>query len=259
VAGHSRWHNIRHKKAISDKKRGKAWSKVSRAILAAARQGGSDPAANLALRYAIDEARYVNLPRDTIERLAKKGAGELQGQSFESVRYEGYGPGGVALLVDTLTDNRVRTVSEMRLIFGDHGGSLGGAGCVSYMFESQGEIYVPAGAVSEDRIMDAAVAAGASDVRAPEAGAAGDDAVWTVVTAPSAFHAVRDALEKAGIGVSQAELTMVPSMRVLVTGENAKNLLELVDALEDNDDVQNVYGNFDIPEAELAALEKAGG
>jgi YebC/PmpR family DNA-binding regulatory protein len=256
VAGHSRWANIKHKKAISDKKRGKAWSKCSRAIMAAARQGGSDPDSNLALRYAIDEARYYNVPRETIERLSKKGAGELEGQQFESIRYEGYGPAGVAILADTLTDNRTRTVGELRLLFGNHRGNLGTAGSVSYLFQTKGLILVPAEKVTEDRIMEVAIAVGAEDVQAPEDGSG--QGVWTVVTAPAGFHAVKDAIEKAGLPIAESSITMIPTTRIAVAGADARELLELIDELEDNDDVQKVYANFDIPESELAALEKAG-
>jgi YebC/PmpR family DNA-binding regulatory protein len=255
VSGHSRWANIKHKKAISDKKRGKAWSKCSRAIMAAARQGGSDPDSNLALRYAIDEARYYNVPRETIERLSKKGAGELEGQTYESIRYEGYGPGGVAILVDTLTDNRTRTVSEMRLLFGNHGGSLGNSGSVAYLFQTKGQILVPADKVTEDKLMDAAITAGADDVQPPEGDA--PEGAWTISTAPAAFHTVKTAMEQSGIPIAEASIAMVPTTRIAISGDTARELLELIDTLDDNDDVQKVYANFDIPDAELAALEKA--
>ena len=249
MAGHSRWHNIKHRKAASDKKRGKVWSKCSRAIIAAARQGGPDPESNLTLRYAIDEARYANMPRDTIERAIKKGAGEVGGESWDKVRYEGYGPGGVAILVDALTDNRTRTVGDLRLAFGKHGGNLGAAGCVSYMFEAKGQITVP-GSVPEDAIMEAAINSGAEDVLAPES----EDGVWTVTTGPTDFFSTRTGLERAGIKIEDAQIAMVPTTRVEVRGENAKSVLALIEEVEDLDDVQKVYANFEIPESEMAKL-----
>lgn len=249
MAGHSKWHNIKHRKAAVDKKRGRLWSKCSRAVIAAARTGGPDPATNLTLRYAIDEARYANMPRDTIERAIKKGAGEIGGENWENVRYEGYGPGGVALLIDALTDNRTRTVGDLRLAIGKFGGNLGSAGCVGYMFEAKGQIAV-AGSVPEEKLMEAAINAGAEDVAAPE----GEDGVWGITTAPGDFQAVKDGLESAGIAIEEAALAMVPTMRVAVAGEDAKKLLALIDAIEDLDDVQKVYANFDIPDSEMERL-----
>jgi YebC/PmpR family DNA-binding regulatory protein len=253
VAGHSKWHNIKHRKAAVDKKRGKLWSKCARAIIAAARQGGGDPASNLTLRYAIDEARYANMPRDTIERAIKKGAGEIGGESWERVRYEGYGPGSVAVLVDALTDNRTRTVGDLRLVFGKHGGNLGSAGSVGYMFEPRGQIALAGAGLSEERVMEAAIAAGADDVEAPEA-AEGTGGVWMVSTAPGAFQSVKEALEAAQLKIEEASLVMVPTMQVQTSGENARKLLALVEGVEDLDDVQKVYTNADIPAEELARL-----
>jgi YebC/PmpR family DNA-binding regulatory protein len=249
VAGHSKWHNIKHRKAAVDKKRGRLWSKCSRAIIAAARQGGADPDSNLTLRYAIDEARYANMPRDTIDRAIKKGAGEIGGESWEKVRYEGYGPGGVAILVDALTDNRTRTVGDLRLAFGNHGGNLGAAGCVSYMFEAKGQVVV-AGSVGEETVMAAAIEAGADDVAAPE----GEDGVWMITTGPTEFLAAKQSLEGSGLPIQDAQLVMIPTMRVEVRGEHARNVLALIDAIEELDDVQKVYANFDIPDSELASL-----
>jgi YebC/PmpR family DNA-binding regulatory protein len=243
VAGHSKWHNIKHRKAAVDKKRGRLWSKCSRAILAAARQGGGDPDSNLILRYAIDEARYANMPRDTIDRLIKKGSGEIGGDAWERVRYEGYGPGGVAVLVDALTDNRTRTVGDLRLQFGKFGGNLGAAGCVGYMFEAKGQI-VLAGAAPEEKVMEAAIEAGAEDVAAPE----GEEGVWVVTTGPTDFQTVKTGLEKAGLAIENAGLEMVPTTRVEVAGEDARKLLLLIDAVEDLDDVQKVYINGDVEE-----------
>ena len=186
MAGHSKWHNIKHRKAAVDKKRGKLWSKCARAIIAAARNGGPDPDSNLTLRYAIDEARYANMPRDTIERAIKKGAGEIGGENWEQVRYEGYGPGGAAILVDALTDNRTRTVGDLRLVFGKYSGNLGSTGCVSYLFEHKGQIII-SGSAGEDAVMEAAINAGAEDVASPE----DEEGVWTVTTGPTGPDGVR--------------------------------------------------------------------
>lgn len=250
MAGHSKWHNIKHRKAAVDKKRGRLWSKCSRAIIAAARTGGPDPDSNLTLRYAIDEARYANMPRDTIERAIKKGAGEIGGANWEPVRYEGYGPGGVAILIDALTDNRTRTVGDLRLHLGKFGGNLGSAGCVSYMFEAKGLIIVP-GTVGEEQMMEAAINAGADDVGPPE----GEGGVWTISTAPAAFQPVKDGLEAAGMKIEEAQIAMVPTTRTEVRGDNLKKLLALIDAVEDLDDVQKVYTNLEVPDDELANLE----
>jgi YebC/PmpR family DNA-binding regulatory protein len=253
MAGHSKWHNIKHRKAAVDKKRGRLWSKCSRAIIAAARQGGPDPASNLTLRYAIDEARYANMPRDTIERAIKKGAGEIGGENWEPVRYEGYGPGGVAILIDALTDNRTRTVGDLRLVFGKYGGNLGAAGCVGFMFEPRGQVLISPEGAGEEKVMDAAIQAGADDVSPPD----GEGGFWMVATAPGSFQAVKESLERAGLKIEEAQLAMVPSTRVEVRGEDARRVLALIEAVEDLDDVQKVYANFEIPESEMAGLEQA--
>jgi YebC/PmpR family DNA-binding regulatory protein len=246
MAGHSKWANIKHRKAKVDAKRGKLWSKCARAIIVAAKDGGPDPAANLSLRYAIDEAKAANMPKDTIERAVKKGAGELGGESYEAVRYEGYGPCGVAIIADCLTDNRSRTAPEMRAIFSKYGGNLGATGCVAYLFEPKGLIMIEADkAPGEEALMDAAISAGAQDVEL-------DADVWTVSTAPVELLSVKAALETAGIEAASSELTMLPGNLVEVRGDDAERLLNLVEALEDNDDVQKVYANFDIPEGEPA-------
>ena len=242
MAGHSHWANIKHKKAAVDAKRGKAWSKLVKAIMVAAKHGGSDPNGNVSLRFAIVEAKAANVPKDTIERAIKKGAGELQGQSFESIRYEGYGPGGVAILVDALTDNRTRTAPEMRLIFSKYGGNLGSTGCVGYLFDQKGVIAIEDTLVSEDRLMELALEAGASDIQR-------EDGAWIVITPPEAFAAVKDALDDAGIEAASAELTMDPQNTVSLTGEDAEKLQKLLDALDDNDDVQKVYSNFEPADA----------
>ncbi len=254
MAGHSKWHNIKHRKAAVDAKRGKMWSKCAKAIMVAAKNGGPDPSANITLRYAIDEARYANMPRDTIERAIKKGSGELGAQNFETVRYEGYGPKGVAIIVDGLTDNRTRTAADLRLILGNYGGNLGASGCVSFLFTSKGLIYIPAEAAGEEALMDIAIAAGAEDVTPPDA-QAGADAVWTIATSPTAFHAVKQSIEQAGLPVAEARIDMLPSTMVTLTAQDARTLIELIDALEDNDDVQKVYTNFEVPDSELAALD----
>jgi YebC/PmpR family DNA-binding regulatory protein len=253
MAGHSKWHNIKHRKAAVDKKRGKIWSKCSRAIIAAARQGGADPASNLTLRYAIDEARYANMPRDTIERAIKKGAGEIGGDNWEQVRYEGYGPGGVAVLIEALTDNRTRTVGDLRLAMGKYGGNLGQAGCVGFLFEPKGRIIIAAEGTDEERVMEAAIEAGADDVVSPEPGDEGG--VFTIYTMVAGFQGVKDALESSGLKIEEAQLTMIPGTRTEVRGEDARKLLAMIDAIEDLDDVQKVHANFDIPDEELAALQ----
>ena len=251
MAGHSKWANIRHRKERQDKKKGKVWSKCSRAIIAAARAGGGDPAANLALRYAIDEAKYANMPKDTIQRAVEKGAGSAGGDAFESVTYEGYGPGGVAIIVDALTDNRARTAPDVRSSFAKHGGNLGATGCVGYMFETRGRIMI-SGEVGEDTVMEAALEAGAEDVESPEA-VDDDPGMWTVFTTPQDFATVKEAIEGAGIEIADAEIAKIPGNLVAVSPEDAKKVLNLVDALEDNDDVQKVYTNADIPDEVLAS------
>ena len=252
MAGHSKWANIKHRKAAVDKKRGKIWSKCSRAIMAAARTGGPDPTSNLALRYAIDEARYANMPKDTIQRAIDKGSGAGGGEDFAAMSYEGYGPSGVAVIVDALTDNRARTAPEVRGIFAKYGGNLGATGCVGYMFETKGRILV-AGSVAEDAVMEAALEAGAEDVVAPEP-VDDDPGAWAILTGPADFAGVKDAVERAGIEIMDAEITKIPGNTVLLAGDDAKRLLGLIEALEDNDDVQKVYTNADIPDDVLAAL-----
>jgi YebC/PmpR family DNA-binding regulatory protein len=249
MAGHSKWANIKHRKAAVDKKRGKIWSKISRAIMAAARTGGGDPASNLSLRYAIDEARAANMPKDTIQRAVDKGSGAGGGENFEEITYEGYGPGGVAIFVEALTDNRTRTAGDVRLIFSKKGGNIGNPGSVAFMFQSKGRIFVEAGKTSEDAIMSAALEAGAEDVQEPE----GEDGVWTILTEPTAFLAVKEAIAAAGIEIAEAELTKIPDNTAAVSGESARQLLALVELLEDNDDVQKVHHNAEISEDDLAA------
>ncbi|MEO0483655.1 MAG: YebC/PmpR family DNA-binding transcriptional regulator [Planctomycetota bacterium] len=251
MAGHSKWANIKHRKARQDKARGKMWSKCSRAIMAAVRQAGPDPSANLTLRYAIDEARYANMPKDTITRAIEKASGAAEGDSYEDATYEGYGPGGVAFVIDALTDNKTRTVGDVRTAFNKGGGSMGQSGSVSYMFKARGVIVIEADQTTEDQLMELAIEAGADDVETPES--EGD--TFRVFAEPTEFLAVREAIEKADITVAQAEITKIPDTSVEVRGEDARKILNLIDVLEDNDDVQKVYTNADIPDDVLAELQ----
>jgi len=248
MSGHSKWANIKHKKARNDAVRGKVWSKCARAIIVAAKNGGGDPTANLTLRYAVDEAKAANMPKDTIENAIKKGAGELGSESYESILYEGYGPGGVAIMLDILTDNRNRTAPEIRIIFEKHGGNLGATGCVAYNFNAKGEVFVSKKAADEDAITAAVLEAGADDI-------VDDGESWQILSEPRDFIAVRQALEGAGFAVESAGISMIPSNTVVCTGKDAKRVLTLVGLLEDHDDVQKVHANFEIPDEELASLE----
>ncbi len=248
MAGHSKWANIRHRKARVDSKRSKAWSKCSRALIVAARNGGGDPAMNLSLRYAIDEAKAANMPKDTIQKAVDKGAGDGEGVAYEELRYEGYGPNGVAIMVDVLTDNRNRAAGDIRRLFDRGGGSLGATGCVSYIFNQLGQIYIDAETVTEDQVMEAALEAGADDVQTEEG-------AFLIVTDPSEFITVREALETAGLELASAEITMVPDNTVACTGSDAEKVLRLLENLEDNDDVQKVYSNEAIDPAELESLQ----
>ncbi len=247
MAGHSKWANIKHRKARQDAKKGKEWSRCAKAIIVAARAGGGDPEANLTLRYAIDDAKAVNMPKDTIEKAIKKGTGELAGGDLEQIVYEGYAPGGVALLIECLSDNRNRTAGEIRHIFEKHGGNLGTNGSVAFIFTAKGQIAIPRDAGNEETIMEQALEAGAEDI-------SDEGEFWQITTEPGELHAVREALVAAELPVESAELTMIPNNTVECTGDMAKKVLSLVEALDDQDDVQNVHANFDIPEDELATL-----
>jgi YebC/PmpR family DNA-binding regulatory protein len=238
MAGHSHWKNIKRKKAVNDARRGQAWSKIARLIMVAA-QRGSNPDDNLALRFAIDKARAVNMPRDTIDKNVKKGSGELGATHFESVNYEGYGPGGAAIMVEALTDNRNRTAGEVRLIFDKNGGAVAGANAVGWMFTKKGVINIEKTRSSEEQLMDVALAAGAEDIVASEEG-------FEVTTGATDFDKVKKALEAAKIEIANAELVMIPSQTVAVAGENADKFQKIIDGLEGHDDVQNVYSNADI-------------
>jgi len=249
VAGHSKWANIKHKKARMDAKRGKAWSKCSKALMVAAKQAGPDPDANLSLRYAIEEAKAANMPKDTIKRAIEKGAGlSGQGADFENVRYEGYGAAGVAIIVDCLTDNRQRTAPDIRSIFAKGGGNFGTSGSVAYNFESKGVIAIDATKISEDRLMEIALEAGAENVESEEG-------LFTVTCAPEDFLTVKEAIDNAGIEMESAEVTMLPTVTVEVSGEDVAKVMRLVENLEDNDDVQKVYTNMEASDADLEASQ----
>jgi YebC/PmpR family DNA-binding regulatory protein len=249
VSGHSKWSSIKHKKGAADAKRGKLFSKLSRAIIVAAKEGGGDPSGNLALQNAIEKARSYSMPKDNIDRAIAKGSGaDSDTSTFETVVYEGYGPSGVAVIVEALTDNRNRTASDVRHTFAKNDGNLGGSGAVSWLFERRGVVLVPAAGVDEDELMLAAAEGGAEDV-------ALDGSSYQVLTAPENLAAVREAIEQAGFTIDSAELTMLPKTTVEVADEgDAKKVLRLMDQLEDNDDVQDVYANFDIPEQVLEAV-----
>ena len=249
MSGHSHWSGIKYKKAANDAKRGKVWSKVARMIIVAAKNGGGDPSANLSLRYAIDKGKAANMPKDTIEKAIKKGTGELGGVHYEEVLYEGYAPGGVAVMVEGLTDNRNRTAPEIKKIFEKRGGSLGASGCVSWMFGKKGVITVETGAIEEDALMEIALTAGADDLQ-------NTGGVYEITCDPAAYDSLKAALEEKGIALASAELSMVPQNSVPVTDEDtARKLLNLMEDFEDHDDVQNVYANFDIPDAILEKIE----
>jgi YebC/PmpR family DNA-binding regulatory protein len=250
MAGHSHWANIARKKSLIDNKRGKLWSKLAKGIIVAAKAGGGDPASNLRLRYAIIDAKAGNMPKDTIDRAIKKGTGELEGVNYEEILYEGYGPSGVAVLCDILTDNRNRTAGEVRKIFEIAGGKLGATGCVAWMFDRKGLFQIPADQTDEDTLMELALEAGAEDVRR-----SGNS--FEVICDPDAFSAVSDALDAAGLKTEIRQLTRVPKDTVDLDAESAKAVLKLMDALDDHDDVQNVAANFNIPEDALAAIESA--
>jgi YebC/PmpR family DNA-binding regulatory protein len=249
VSGHSKWSTIKHKKGAADARRGKLFSKLTRAIIVAAKEGGPDPAANLALQNAIEKARSYSMPKDTIDRAIAKGAGaDADGSSFETVVYEGYGPSGVAVIVEALTDNRNRTAGEVRHTFAKNDGNLGGSGAVAWLFERRGIVSVSANGVDEDELMLAAAEGGADDVTR-------DGSSFQVLSAPESLATVREAVEAAGFAIDNAELTMLPKTTVEVANENdAKKVLRLLEQLEDNDDVQDVYANFDIPEQVLEAV-----
>ena len=241
MAGHSHWSKIKRAKGANDAKRGKIWSKIARKIIIAAKNGG-DPRDNLNLRYTIDEAKAANMPRDTIEKAIKKGTGELGAENYEAATYEGYAPGGVALLIDALTNNRSRTAPDLRSIFEKNGGNLANSGAVAFQFTKQGVITIKSDAITEDALLEAALDAGAEDVR-------NEGEVFEVITSPTAYLKVKEALASAKIPIEASEITHMPNSTVAVDGEAAQKLLKLIDALEDNDDVQSVSHNAEIPDS----------
>jgi YebC/PmpR family DNA-binding regulatory protein len=245
MAGHSKWKQIKRKKALTDARRGASWTKVIREITVAARAGGGDPGGNPRLRTAIDAAKAVNMPGDNIERAIKKGTGELEGASYEEVTYEGYGPGGAAVIIEATTDNSTRTVAEIRHAFSRNGGNLGATNSVAWMFDRKGQIYLDATRYGEDSTLEAALEAGAEDF-------ARDGEQYLITTAVPAFHAVQDALRERGLEIESAEIAMVPRTTVKIEGKQAEQMIKLVEALEELDDVSKVFSNFDIDAGELA-------
>jgi YebC/PmpR family DNA-binding regulatory protein len=247
MSGHSKWHSIRHKKGAVDAKRGKLFTKIIREITVAARQGGGDSEANPRLRTIIAKAKEANMPKDNIEKAIKKGTGEIAGYNLEEVIYEGYGPGGVAIMIDTMTDNRNRTTAEIRSLLTKNGGNLGENGCVSWIFEKQGVITVSAEKYDENTVMEVALEAGAFDIRS-------ENDMWEIITEPDHFVEVRDAFTKKGIEIVMSEVMRIPKTTVKLNEKIAAKVLGLMEKLEDNDDVQNVAANFDIPDEILQKL-----
>lgn len=241
MSGHNKWSTIKHKKGAADAKRGKIFTKLIREITAAAKIGGGDPNTNPRLRTAITSAKGENMPADNIDRAIKKGTGEIEGVSYEEALYEGYGPGGVAIIVQCLSDNKNRSAAEIRSLFTKGGGNMAGAGSVAWIFEKKGLIVVDKAKTTEDKLMEAALSAGAEDMNS-------DGEKFEVTTTPHDFEAVKTAVDKAGIAVESASLTMIPKNTTAVTSETARAVLNLIDSLEDHDDVQHVYANFDIPD-----------
>ena len=249
MSGHSHWAGIKHKKAANDAKRGKIWSKIAKMIIVAAKSGGGDPGQNLTLRYAIDKGKAANMPKDTIEKAIKKGTGELGVISYEDVLYEGYGPNGVAIMMDGLTDNRNRTGPEIKKIFEKRGGSLGASGCVNWMFNKKGLITVATSAIEENELMEIALSAGADDMQI-----AGE--VYELTCQPEAYEELKNALQEKEIPTEIAEISMVPQSAITIENlDVAKKILRLMDEFEEHDDIQNVYANFDIPEEILNQIE----
>ncbi|MGE5300674.1 MAG: YebC/PmpR family DNA-binding transcriptional regulator [Acidobacteriota bacterium] len=250
MSGHSKWSQIKHKKAHTDAKRGKVFTKIVKEISIAARIGGGDPDGNPRLRAVIEKAKEVNMPHDNVKKAIMKGTGELPGVNYEEFVYEGYGPAGVAIMIEVLTDNKNRTLPEIRHILSKHGGSLGETGCVSWMFDKRGYILVAKSAASEDALMSVALEAGAEDMKNDPA-----EENYEIITAPEDVSSVKEAVEKAKIPVESAEVTMLPKSYVVLDEKAADQTIRLMDALEENEDVQNVYSNFDIPDevAEKAA------
>ncbi len=247
MSGHSKWANIKHRKASVDAKRGKIFTKLIRELTVAAKHGGGDIESNPRLRTAINTAKGANMPNDTIDRAVKRGTGEIGGDDFHELSYEGYGPGGSAVLVRTLTDNKNRTVSDIRRIFTKHGGNLGENGCVAWMFDMKGRIAFEKDTVDEEQVFDLVLDAGADDVVT-------EDSELVVITPPEEIETVKSVLDEAGLKYETAEVTMIPENNVKIEGKEAEHMIRLMEALEDSDDVQNVYSNFDIPEELIESL-----
>jgi YebC/PmpR family DNA-binding regulatory protein len=247
MAGHSHWAGIKHKKAAIDAKRGKLWSKLSKAIIVAARTGGGDVATNLSLRYAIIDAKAVSMPKDNIERAIKKGTGELEGGQLDEVMYEGYGPAGVAVMCEILTDNRNRTAPELRNLFERYGGNLGGSNCVAWMFHRKGLFIVDRATIDEESLMELALEAGADDVKTTDDG-------YEITCAVEAFQDVSSAIERANLKTEVCRIAQIPKDTVELDADSARKVLALMDALDDHDDVQNVWSNFTIPQGVLAVV-----
>ncbi len=248
MSGHSHWAGIKYKKAVVDARRGKIWSKLARMIIVAAKNGGPDPTVNLPLRYAIDKAKAANMPKDTITKAIKKGTGELGAVSFEEVLYEGYAPGGVAIMVEALTDNRNRTAPEIKRLFEKHGGSLGTSGCVNWMFSKKGLITVSTAETGEDELLEIALAAGADDMQ-------NTGELFEITCDPAAYEQLKDTLKEKGIAIQVAEISMVPQNTVPVEdAATARKIISMMDDFEDHDDVQNTYANFNIPDEVMAHI-----
>jgi YebC/PmpR family DNA-binding regulatory protein len=244
MSGHSKWHTIKHKKGALDAKRGKVFTKLIKEITVAARSGGGDEAANARLRKAVSDAKAANMPNETIDRAVKRGTGDLEGINYEEITYEGYGIGGVAVLIETMTDNRNRTVAELRHLFSKNGGNLGEAGSVAWIFDKKGYIVVDKEAKSEEELFEIALEAGAEDMQE-------DGDSFEILTSPESFEAVSEAVKSAGIEPQAAEVSMIPQNYIHLEGTEAAQMLKLYEAIEDHDDVQNVYANFDIDESEM--------
>jgi YebC/PmpR family DNA-binding regulatory protein len=247
MSGHSKWHTIKHKKGAADAKRGKIFTRLIKELTVAARGGGGDPDMNPRLRTIVAEAKANNMPRENIERAIRRGTGEEPGVSYEEIMYEGYGPGGVALLIQTLTDNKNRTVGEIRHMLAKYNGNLAAENSVAWMFTRKGQIVVEKEKIDEDKLLNAALDAGADDMN-------DDGSVWEIVSAPESFEAVRDAVKGLGIELASAEVAMVPQNYIKLTGKDAQQMLKLFEAIDDHDDVQHVWANFDIEEKEIEAL-----
>jgi YebC/PmpR family DNA-binding regulatory protein len=246
MSGHSKWHTIKHKKGATDAKRGKIFTRIIKELTVAARNGGGDPEMNPRLRTVVADAKANNMPRDNIDRAIRRGTGEEPGVSYDEITYEGYGPGGVALMIETLTDNKNRTVGEIRHMLGKHAGNLAAENSVAWMFSRKGQILVQKGPIDEDKLLSAALDAGADDVHDDEGG-------WEVVCSPEAFEGVRDAVKALGIEPDSAAIVMIPQSMVKLVGREAQQMLKLMDAIEDQDDVQHVWANFDVDEKEIEA------